>query len=62
MNVITEEKSKEIFIRLGKDDGEKHILQCLYLVESDFKLTEHWNEILSAFYILTKKQNKDENK
>ncbi len=49
MNVITEEKSKEIFIRLGIADGEKHILQCLYLVESDFKLTEHWNEIFSAF-------------
>jgi len=56
MSITTEEKAKEIFIKLGESDGKKHILQCLYLVDLDFKLSEHWNEILNAFYILTKKQ------
>jgi hypothetical protein len=55
MSKITKDKAKEIFIKLGKADGEKHILQCLYLVDLDFKLAEHWNKILTAFYILTEK-------
>jgi hypothetical protein len=62
MSITTEEKAKQIFIKLGKADAEKHILQCLYLVDLDFKLAEHWNEILTAFYILTEKEIKDENK
>jgi hypothetical protein len=62
MSKITKEKAKQIFIKMGKSDGEKHILQCLYLVDLDFKLAEHWNKILTAFYILTEKQIKDENK
>lgn len=57
MSITTEEKAKQIFIKLGKADGEKHILQCLYLVDLDFKLAEHWNEILTAFYLLTEKTN-----
>jgi hypothetical protein len=56
MSKITKDKAKEIFIKLGKADGEKHILQCLYLVDLDFKLAEHWNKILTAFYILTEKK------
>jgi len=62
MSITIEEKAKQIFIKLGEADGEKHILQCLYLVDLDFKLAEHWNSILTAFYILTKKQTKDEDK
>ena len=62
MSITIEEKAKQIFIKLGEADGEKHILQCLYLVDLDFKLAQHWNNILTAFYILTKKQTKDEDK
>ena len=57
MSITTEEKAKQIFIRLGKSDGEKHILQCLYLVIKDSNLTEHWTEVLTAFYILKNKSN-----
>jgi len=58
----TKEKANQIYISLGKTDGEKHILQCLYLVDLNFKLADTWNEILDAFYILTEKEIKDENK
>jgi hypothetical protein len=51
------EKAKQIFIRLGESDGEKHILQCLYLVVLDSGLNQHWNEVLTAFYILKNKLN-----
>jgi hypothetical protein len=57
MSITTKEKAKQIFIRHGEKDGEKHILQCLYLVDLDFKLAEHWNEVLTAFYLLTNKTN-----
>jgi hypothetical protein len=57
MSITTEEKAKQIFIKLGESDGEKHILQCLYLVDKDSNLTQHWNEVLSAFYILKNKPN-----
>jgi hypothetical protein len=62
-----QEKANQIYITLGKTDGEKHILQCLYLVDlnyklADNKLADNWNEILNAFYILTQKEIKDENK
>lgn len=57
MSITTEEKAKQIFIRLGESDAEKHILQCLYLVVKDSKLTQHWNEVLTAFYILKNKSN-----
>jgi hypothetical protein len=55
MSITTEEKAKQIFIRLGESDGEKHILQCLYLVIKDSNLTKHWNEVLTAFYIFKNK-------
>lgn len=58
----TKEKANQIFVSLGKTDGEKHILQCLYLVDLNYKLADNWNEILNAFYILTEKEIKDENK
>jgi len=57
MSITTEEKAKQIFIRLGESDGEKHILQCLYLVVLDSKLTQHWNEVLTTFNILKTKSN-----
>jgi hypothetical protein len=57
MSITTEEKAKQIFIRLGESDGEKHILQCLYLVVLDSKLTQHWSEVLTAFNILKIKSN-----
>ena len=57
MSITTKEKAKQIFIKHGEKDGEKHILQCLYLVNLDFKLAEHWNEVLTAFYLLTNKTN-----
>jgi hypothetical protein len=57
MSITTEEKAKQIFIRLGESDGEKHILQCLYLVVLDSGLNQHWNEVLTAFYILKNKLN-----
>jgi hypothetical protein len=57
MSITTEEKAKQIFIRLGESDGEKHILQCLYLVVLDSKLTQHWNEVLTTFNILKNKSN-----
>jgi hypothetical protein len=57
MSITTEEKAKQIFIRLGESDGEKYILQCLYLVVLDSKLTQHWNEVLTTFNILKNKSN-----
>lgn len=56
----TKEKANQIYISLGKTDGEKHILQCLYLVDLNYKLADSWKEILDAFYILTQKEIKDE--
>ena len=57
MSITTEEKAKQIFIRLGESDGERHILQCLYLVVADPNLTQHWNQVLTAFNILKTKPN-----
>jgi hypothetical protein len=57
MSITTEEKAKQIFIRLGESDGKKHILQCLYLVVQNSNLTQHWNEVLTAFNILNTKPN-----
>lgn len=57
MSVTTEEKAQQIFIRLGESDGEKHILQCLYLVVFDLNLYEYWNNVLTAFYVLKNKIN-----
>ena len=57
MSKITKDKAKEIFIKLGKADGEKHILQCLYLVVLDSRLSQHWKEVLTAFHILKNKSN-----
>jgi hypothetical protein len=57
MSITTEEKAKQIFIRLGESDGEKHILQCLYLVVADSNLSQHWKEVLTAFNILKIKSN-----
>ena len=55
MHKTTEEKAKEVFTKHGEVDGEKHILQCLYLVDYNFKLIDYWDKVLSAFYILIKK-------
>ena len=55
MSITIEEKAKQIFIRLGESDGEKHILQCLYLVVLDSRLSQHWKEVLTAFHILKNK-------
>jgi hypothetical protein len=57
MSVTTEEKAQQIFIRLGEFDGEKHILQCLYLVIFDLNLYEYWNNVLTAFHVLKNKIN-----
>jgi hypothetical protein len=57
MSVTTEEKAQQIFIRLGEFDGEKHILQCLYLVIFDLNLYEYWNNVLTAFHALKNKIN-----
>lgn len=57
MSITTEEKAKQIFIKLGESDGEKHILQCLYLVVADSNLSQHWKEVLTAFNILKIKSN-----
>lgn len=56
MSITTKEKAKQIFIKMGKSDGEKHILQCLYLADLNLKPAENWVEILTAFYILTEKK------
>ena len=55
MHKTTEEKAKDVFTRHGEVDGEKHIMQCLYFVDHNLKLTDYWSKVLSAFYILIKK-------
>ena len=62
MTIPFESKAKIIFIKLGESNGEKHILQCLYLAHYNSKLVAYWDEVLNAFYILTKKQIADENR
>jgi hypothetical protein len=57
MSITTEEKAKQIFIRLGESDGEKHILQCLYLVVLDSYMSQYWNEVLTAFYMFKNELN-----
>jgi hypothetical protein len=57
MNITTKEKAKQIFIRLGESDGEKHILQCLYLVVLDSYMSQYWNEVLTAFYMFKNELN-----
>lgn len=57
MNITSKEKAKQIFIRLGESDGEKHILQCLYLVVLDSYMSQYWDGVLAAFYILKNESN-----
>lgn len=54
--IMTEQqhRAKEIYIKLGPIDGDKHINQLLYFIVHDATLTEYWKQVLIEFNLLKK--------
>ena len=54
--IMTEQqhRAKEIYIKLGPIDGDKHISHLLYFIVHDATLTEYWKQVLIEFNLLKK--------